>query len=1035
MHAATPRGLPPAGRLALLVLAVVLLPLVPGRAQPPSRKADDAANVQERPAAPAAVKSGDDEPLTMEARPRTLPVGGEGRPENSFPLLSIACSPDGRTLAVSGEEKTVQLLDAASGRLLRLLGGHTDVVGRVAFSPDGKTLASACFDHTLKLWDVATGAERFTLKSHTNWVFSVAFSPDGKTLASGGYDRTVRLWDVATGRSLAVLKGHRGGVRGVAFSPDGKTLASGSSDRTIKLWDVATRELMATLKGHDGAVRCVAFAPDGRALASGGEDNMVRLWDVTAAQPAGAPPPKGDKVRLWDPVSGKQIASFQMGDLVLTLAYSPRGAMLACAGQDLTIRILDPVSGRQRTLLRGHNDAVTCLCFTPDGRSLFTGSADKTIKHWPAARPPLRPVAVVRAHGNQTWVALLMADGKGLITAGADGTVKIQPRSQVGTDVVLQTPTGFAYALAFSPGGKILAVGSGDHSIKLFETRHRQTVIHASRPCQLGLEPGLLGGRQETGLGRRRLADQGRTRRGQGLGSGDGRRGGFVPGAHGRRLRRRLVPRRQDAGLGQLGPDAAPVGRDHGQGASAPGGAHEGGALGRLRARRQAAGQRRLRWRGPSVGPGERQASGRAAHAGGGDQRRRFRAGWQDPRRLLQPLYRARRQPRGRLGRSARRRAAVGRGRSQGDSATARDTNQSSVAGLLRRWQEARQRWRTFLASASAVRRGQGMGRRFGALLADLPAPRYWVEAVAFSPDSRTVAASGGTTGLPSDVNLWDLTAWRNRRILTLKGHTRIVACAAVSPDGKVLATGSSDKTIRLWDLAGGKEVALLNGHEDMVRCLAFAPDGKTLASASTDKTVRLWDVAAGKEKAVLARFEVGAAGVAFSSDGKLLAMCASDDRNARLPGGIKLWDLSANVERTPFAGANVSALSVAFSPDGKLLASASPTSPSVHVWSVADGKRVTTIQESASVRHLAFSPDGKLLATGHGGGARRGDGSVQLWDTTTWKEIAFGQAHRALVVSVAFSSDGRTLATASMDGTAMLWDLKAARAVARKDR
>jgi WD40 repeat protein len=321
-----------------------------------------------------------------------------------------------------------------------------------------------------------------------------------------------------------------------------------------------------------------------------------------------------------------------------------------------------------------------------------------------------------------------------------------------------------------------------------------------------------------------------------------------------------------------------------------------------------------------------------------------------------------------------------------------------------------------------------------GKLLEELPVTPYWVEAVAFSSDNRTIAASGGTFGLPSHINLWDLTNLHQQAARTFKGHKGTIACAALAPGGKVLATGGFDKTIHLWDLIGNKEISVLNGHENTVRCLAFSPDGKTLASASTDKSVRLWDVASGKEKTVLARFESGAAGVAFSPDGKLLAMCASDDSDFRKPGGIKLWDLAANREREGFEGAKVPALSVAFSPDGKLLASASPTSPSVNIWGVKSGKLITKIAESASVRHLAFSPDGKLLATGHGGGARRGAGSLQLWDTTTWQEVAYAPAHHSLTVSVAFSPDGRTLTTAGMDGTAMLWDVPA-REVARKDK
>src|SRR6476659_3527098 len=126
----------------------------------------------------------------------------------------------------------VPSLSAQEPKLRATLQGHTNPVVSVAYSPDGKTLASASYDGTLKLWDVTTGKERATLKGHTGCVGSVAFSPDGKTLASAIMgspipdvdNKTIKLWDVTTGTERAILKGHEGMVYSVAFSPDGKTL-------------------------------------------------------------------------------------------------------------------------------------------------------------------------------------------------------------------------------------------------------------------------------------------------------------------------------------------------------------------------------------------------------------------------------------------------------------------------------------------------------------------------------------------------------------------------------------------------------------------------------------------------------------------------------------------------------------------------------------------------------------------------------------------------------------------------------------------
>jgi WD40 repeat protein len=126
---------------------------------------------------------------------------------HSDKIHSVAFSPDGKMLVSGGNDRTVNIWDVSSGRLIRTFEGHNELVTSVTFSPDGKTIASGSFDKTLKLWEVSSGRPIRSFKGHSDWVYSVAFSPDGKIVASGS-GNTLKLWEVSSGRPIRSFGGN-----------------------------------------------------------------------------------------------------------------------------------------------------------------------------------------------------------------------------------------------------------------------------------------------------------------------------------------------------------------------------------------------------------------------------------------------------------------------------------------------------------------------------------------------------------------------------------------------------------------------------------------------------------------------------------------------------------------------------------------------------------------------------------------------------------------------------------------------------------
>ena len=294
------------------------------------------------------------------------------------------------------------------------------------------------------------------------------------------------------------------------------------------------------------------------------------------------------------------------------------------------------------------------------------------------------------------------------------------------------------------------------------------------------------------------------------------------------------------------------------------------------------------------------------------------------------------------------------------------------------------------------------------------------VRSVAFSPDDKKIASGSSD----HTVKLWD----RNGKLLaTLEGHSDRVNSVAFSSNGNALASGSEDGTIRLWDHSQGTFLATLEGHSKGINSVAFSPDGSILASASKDDTIKLWDHN-GNLLTTLDGHGEGVNSVTFSPDGNTLASTGWDSKFTSLNGTIKLWERNGTLLTTFQESA---LMSVVFSPDGNVIASADgsyarlwdregnllDTLESVIRLSDRDGNRLTTLEsDSGMFLSLAFSPDGKILASANE------DNTIRLWDRNgNLLNTLKGNSDKTM--SVAFSPDGNTLAFA--DGnTIKLWDL-----------
>ncbi len=499
-----------------------------------SLQAAEVPPTQETKKDPAAHKDLHQDPLPKDALARL----GTLRWRQGSPVAFLAILPDNKTLLSVGQDQLVRLWDASTGRQLRQFSSVINRPGQTTFidsggvnlqgaslSPDGKLLALVGNDMRIRVLEIATGKEFKQLTGTMNGVTGLVFTPDSKSLASTSYDGSIHLWDLAQGkvaRSWNTPTDQNrifyGGMNGMSFSHDAKRLVTIGTELdnqqaipTLKIWDVAGGKLLHKIRNPQGAYGFYSptFSPDNKLVAWATGDGNIHLHDPTSGKEVRVCQPtqrRGGMTQILFSPDGKKLLSRTTVDTYfrefsvasgkelrqigpapqgvnqriyygyygnsMTVAMSPDGKLLAGVAGPNVIQMIDVATGKEIVGVPGHDSAILAVRYSADGKTVTTQSIDGSIHRWERATGKDLGKAPLPGGILPYYSTVLSDDGSLLASASYDGTATIYDTvkgKQLHRVTVGNNQRGGSMRLAFSPDGKILAARPQmDSTIHLF---------------------------------------------------------------------------------------------------------------------------------------------------------------------------------------------------------------------------------------------------------------------------------------------------------------------------------------------------------------------------------------------------------------------------------------------------------------------------------------------------------------------------------------------------------------------------------------